>query len=144
MADVINLDGELARHNATVLHEVSAELPPSSQILLVDGNNTEPAAEGFTRRLTDQLTALSREVQHIQERVAAQAEAVRAAAAALEGADSSAAQVSSQAAQFFDGGAVPTAGATSGATQFFASGSSTPPAAPAAPSATDFFASGDR
>jgi len=89
MGRVIDLDagGEVGAHNASTLHEVSAELPSPAVITQVDGNRTEEAPDRFTARLEARSRAIAQRVEGIRAFVATNAEALSNAVNALRESD---------------------------------------------------------
>ncbi|MCR2816343.1 hypothetical protein [Microbacterium jiangjiandongii] len=104
MGHVIDLDagGDIAAHNASTLQQVSAELPPSSAIVQVDGNRTEDAPDHFTARLETRSRAIAQRVETIRKFVAANAEALSNAVTALRESDQMSASAADQTAALID------------------------------------------
>ncbi len=104
MGHVIDLDGggDIAAHNASTLHEVSAELPSSSVITQIDGNRTEEAPDLFTERLRARSQAIAQRVEAIRAFVADNAEALSNAVTALRESDQLSASAADQTAAIID------------------------------------------
>ena len=104
MAKVIDLDagGDVAAHNASTLHEVSAELPSSSVIEQVDGNRTEQAPHQFTARLETRSRAIAARVELIRQFVAQNADALSNAVNALRESDQLSSSAASETAALID------------------------------------------
>lgn len=102
MVDVINVDGDVADHNAGTLHSTAGELPPAETISQVDGNETETAAVNFTYRLETQTYRLGNEIQGLREFVAQYADALSHAVATLRDTDRMTAEAAGQATALID------------------------------------------
>jgi hypothetical protein len=102
MGEVINLDGDIAVHNASTLHETAAELPSTTAITRVDGNRTEPAAESFTVRLEGATEALGTSIENLRAFVALNADALANAVKALRDTDRMSADAAVQASALID------------------------------------------
>lgn len=83
MADVINLDGDIAGHNSSSLHQTAAELATPSVASEVIGNRTEPVASRLTDRFEFAGTDLGTAIENLRAKVAAHADALTHAVQAL-------------------------------------------------------------
>ncbi|MFG6444367.1 hypothetical protein ACFXP7_03725 [Microbacterium sp. P06] len=102
MGEVINLDGDVAVHNASNLHQTAAELPSTTVISRVHGNRTEPAAEFFTTRLEDASGTLGASIENLRAFVALNADALAHAVQALRDTDRMSADAADQATAMID------------------------------------------
>lgn len=87
MANVIRLDDDTANHNASLLHQVSDELPSANVVTQVNGNRTEDAPEAYTKLVEAATSGLAQNVNTVRNFVAKYADALQKAVIALRQAD---------------------------------------------------------
>ncbi|MFG6503476.1 hypothetical protein [Microbacterium sp. P05] len=116
MADIINLDGDIAIQNASTLHDTAADLPASATVAEVLGNRKEPAAIDFTSRLESAAGKLGDSIENLREFVALNADALANAVQALLDTDRMNADAAGDATELInDMAAMPPAGGTGAA-----------------------------
>ena len=102
MVDVINVDGDVAKYNASKLNTSAGELPPATAVADVDGNRTEPAASAFTTQLRAQTGLLGSEIEGLRQFIADNAEALTHAVTTLRETDQMTASAADQATALID------------------------------------------
>lgn len=123
--------GELGKNNASKVIQISGELPSPTVVTHVDGTHGDDASDGFTTHLENRSRLISARVESIRAFVAANAEALNNAVAALRESDELSASEAAQMTALVDGvssgksltgaaaGAAAGQGAASGSKQFF-------------------------
>lgn len=112
MADVINLDGDVAKNNASNLQQTSDDFPSGTAIRQVDGNRTEPAAVSYTDRLGEVSGQIASSIEQIRAFVLSNADALTSAVASLRETDRMTADAAAQATALIDGVADEPSGGT--------------------------------